>query len=167
MTGETGAPQWVPGGTPTQHQQSQQMQPASPNKFPHQSASNTTDAKSTSSQGCTIQELPATFFQLHGSSSTCIQAGLKYSSRGQSPVIMKKDRYVCCSSPGPSRRTMARRPFLTSFSALASELRLAGSKGKESRKPDCRQAPLGQESSQPRFRTRCAERVLGITSRDA
>lgn len=50
-------------------------------------------------------------------------------------------------------RTMARRPFLTSFSALASEFRLAGSKGKESRKPDCGQALFGQHSSQFRSET--------------
>ena len=37
------------------------------------------------------------------------------------------------------QRTMARRPFLTSFSWLAGESSFAGSNGYQSRKPDCRE----------------------------
>ena len=44
-----------------------------------------------------------------------------------------------CVMLGAGGRTMARRPFFSSLTWLTSEFRLAGSKGKESRKPDCTQ----------------------------
>lgn len=43
---------------------------------------------------------------------------------------------TCCQSPPPVL-TMARRPFLTSLTAMSDEFMPAGSKGKELIRPDC------------------------------
>ena len=58
-----------------------------------------------------------------------------------------------------TRRTMARRPFLTSLVAMDGEFMPAGSKGKELMKPDCAGARRERETDRLSEIAGCSDRI--------